>query len=40
MDYLAEKHLNQSAVVPEKNNIIKFDPDASTFSAVSTEADY
>jgi len=31
---------NQSAIVPERNNIIKFDPDASNFSAVATEADY
>jgi hypothetical protein len=31
---------NQSAIVPERNNIVKFDPDASTFTAVSTEADY
>jgi len=31
---------NQSAIVPERNNIINYDPDASTFTAVTTEADY
>jgi hypothetical protein len=31
---------NQSAIVPERNNIINYDPDASTFTAVATEADY
>jgi len=31
---------NQSAIVPERNNIINYDADASNISAVATEADY
>ena len=30
---------NQSAIVPERNNIIKYDANASTITAVTTEAD-
>ena len=31
---------NQSAIVPERNNIIIYDADASNIVAVSSEADY